>query len=123
MHIVLIQGVRSTYHYQLFFSVKGMEIFLTATGAEVLPPVFKKFPSTSLIHCAMMCAHDISCGSICFDHKSKSCYKLMYQTFDFTSTTSAENNEACVRYEQALDFHTEGIYTRLYVFVIVYRPA
>ena len=63
----------------------------------------------------------------------------MYQTFDFTSTTSAENidliiissiiksmaenNEACVRYEQALDFHTEGTYTRLYVFVIVYRPA
>ena len=88
--------------------------WITVTNVEVLPSDFQGSQSTSLTHCAMMCLGDPACGGICFNHQSKSCYKLMDRNFEFTSR-SDYNNEACVRYGQSPNSHKEGM---LYVFQI-----
>ena len=62
----------------------------------------------------MMCLGDPACGGICFNHQSKSCYKLMDRNFEFTSR-SDNTDEACVRYGQSPNSHKEGM---LYVFQI-----
>ena len=103
MHYILI----------MLYSFTAKEMTVAMTNYEDLPTAFKSVQSHSLLHCAIMCLHDLACGGICFNHQSRRCYKLMANDLDLNAHTWT-SFDTCTRYSQPLNFQHDAPQGKLY---------